>query len=296
MSLKIHAFPQEMIEAVVALPADQLLPGAYPDIADYFQSLKLSTPNFIEDTPVVVKLDDDQRSAFNCCLSKPTPGCISSTDSQSVSRFGALQLALGSSIGHLLSIPDVRSGTLVQDIYPKESSRSAVDSSYGSESEFAFHNDLSFLDDPEIPDFVTLGCIRNTEGVATTVVDSEDIFSRLDDKDVTELQKPQYVLRHTYHRGLATERVGQKLSAVILPRNEICLGVDMIPQTSEANIALSSLHKLLERIATPHILQPGEVLVLPNRRTVHARNTFTMAADADNRRWLQRVNIGMRTK
>lgn len=292
MSLEIHRFPHQLIGAASAIPADQLVPGGYTGIAAYLQSLDLPKPTFIEDTPIVVRLDDNQRSPFETSLSIATPTEVITPDSQPVSRFGVLQLALGASIGNLLSIPDVRSGALVQDIFPKTSSRSVISSSYGSESEFAFHNDLSFLDESEIPDFVTLGCIRNIEGASTSVASIKDIIDRIDDKYITELRKPQYGVRHTYHRGLAAEHTGNKQSVVLLPSGEICLGVDMTPQTPEAQTALIALRRLLKQVSTPHQLQPGEILVLPNRFAVHSRDPFTMSTAPGNRRWLQRVNIG----
>lgn len=292
MSLEIHTFPKQMIDVVTAIPEYYALPGEYANLASYLQTLELPKPTFIENAPVVVRLDDSQRNIFDSSLSDPTPAHVPSIDSQPVSRFGLLQLALGSSIGNLLSIPDVRNGALVQDIFPKESSRVVASSSYGSDVEFAFHNDLSFLDEQDIPDFVTLGCIRNNEGVATLVASFEDILTGLDKKNIAELQKTQYDVRHTYNRGLSNERVGIKQSAVLLPDGEICLGVDMTPQTPEARVALQSLRKHLKRISTPYRLEPGQVLVLPNKHTVHARDAFTMSSDINSRRWLQRINIG----
>lgn len=295
MSLEVYTFPDSTVAAVAAIPTDQLHASAYRDLADYLQSLRLSRPDCIGDTPIVMKLSDDQRIVFGPSFAEPTPTLtpteVFSQDAQPVNRFSVLQLALGASMGNVLSIPSVRDGAVVQNIFPKESSRAAVSSSYGSEAEFAFHNDLSFLDDPEIPDFVNLGCIRNVEKAETFVAHVEDILSGLGGGDITELRKPQYQVRHIYHRGTPGERTSQKQSAVLLPNGEITLGVDMTPETEAAQVALDSLRKLVARTATPHQLQPGEVLILPNKHAVHARGTFTMSADLDNRRWLQRVNI-----
>ncbi len=291
MSLDVHHFPDSMVAVATAIPVEQLHTSTYRDIARHIQSLQLLKPDYIGDVPVVMKLSDDQHDALRPSFTEPTPVGVVSPDAQRVNRFGVLQLALGASIGTVLSIPSVRDGAVVQDIFPKASSRATVSSSYGSEAEFAFHNDLSFLDDAEIPDYVNLGCIRNVEGADTIVAHVTDIMSGIEDKDITELQKPQYQVRHTYYRGKPSEKTSQKKSAVLLPNGEIMLGVDMTPQTGAAQVALCSLRQLLTRVGTPHTLQPGEVLVLPNKHVVHARGTFTMSASPDNRRWLQRVNI-----
>ncbi len=291
MSLDVHHFPDSMFAVATAIPAEQLHTSTYRDITGHLQSLELPKPHYISDVPVVMKLSDEQYYALRPSFAEPTPVEVVSPDAQSVNRFGVLQLALGASIGTVLSIPSVRDGAVVQDIFPKESSRSAVSSSYGSEAEFAFHNDLSFLDEADVPDYVNLGCIRNDEGAETMVAHVTDIMSGLSASDISELQKPQYDVRHTYHRGKTGETTSQRQSAVLLPSGEITLGVDMTPQTDAAQIALHSLRKLVARIATPHTLQPGEVLVLPNKHVVHARGKFRMLNNPNNRRWLQRVNI-----
>jgi hypothetical protein len=292
MSLDVHHFPDSMVAAATAIPVEQLHTSTYRDIARHIQSLQLLKPDYISDVPVVMKLSDDQYDALRPSFTEPTPVGVVSPDAERVNRFGVLHLALGASIGTVLSIPSVRDGAVVQDIFPKASSRTTISSSYGSEAEFAFHNDLSFLDDAEIPDYVNLGCIRNVEAAETMVAHVTDIMSGLDDRDITELQKPQYVVRHTYHRGKPSEKTSQKHSAVLLPNGEITLGVDMTPQTNAAAIALRSLRQLVAQVATPHTLQAGEVLVLPNKQVVHARGTFTMSDNPENRRWLQRINIG----
>lgn len=119
----------------------------------------------------------------------------------------------------------------------------------------------------------------------------KDILSGAGGGDITVTTETAVSSPSHDHRGTPGERTSQKQSAVLLPNGEMTLGVDMTPETEAAQVALDSLRKLVARTATPHQLQPGEVLILPNKHAVHARGTFTMSANTDNRRWLQRVNI-----
>lgn len=68
MSLEVYTFPDSTVAAVAAIPTDQLHASAYRDLADYLQSLRLSRPDCIGDTPIVMKLSDDQRIVFGLVL------------------------------------------------------------------------------------------------------------------------------------------------------------------------------------------------------------------------------------
>lgn len=292
MGLETYTFPNVVIEAALSIPEEHLLPGAEASAADYLLSLEFDEPVFVgSQRSVIVRMKPDQLHVFQSELSEPTPQAIHPPEMHQLNRFGVAQLALAASIGMPLSIADVRNGTILQDIFPTEANQSVASSSYGSEEAFVFHNDQSYLDDPEIPDYVTLGCIRNLEGAATMVADVKSFIRSLKPGDVAELQKPNYVFRHTYHRGQQTERKGIKYSPALPENGEIRVGVDMTPTTTRAQLALENLRTLLRQSAIPYLLSPGEILVTPNRYTVHARDAFRLMADPAQRRWLQRVNI-----
>jgi hypothetical protein len=206
-------------------------------------------------------------------------------------RFELLQLVLAYSVGRPMSIADIRGGAVVQDIIPKESKRNVADSSHGSAKEFSFHNDMSYLEDAQIPDYFLLGCIRNIEKAATTISDPTVALRDIDAGNIDELKKTQYVFRHTYHRGTEDERLGEKVSPIITANGEIRLGVDMRAPTSAALTALTDFREKLSGVSVEHVLKSGEVLVVPNRLFVHGRQPFLMAGNPAERRWIQRINI-----
>lgn len=291
MSLETLNMPCQLVEAVIAIPDHQFHNGEHLQAAKYLSSLGLTNLGIQYDEPAVLKLDGDSIGLFAESFSRPTPTQVLKPALQPVDTFDLLQLAVATTIGQPLSMPHIRMGAIVQDIFPTEDNRYVTSSSYGSEAEFAFHNDLSFLDDPGIPDYFTLGCVRNIEGAETSVADIHQILDGLSDDIIAELRKPNYGIRHTYNRGLPSEYEGNRNTSIILANNELRLGVDMIPQTDDAHIALMSLRGLLSEVSTPHQLRPGEILVVPNRFAVHGRGSFVPSQSIAQRRWLQRVNI-----
>ncbi len=116
-----------MVKVATAIPAEQLHTSTYRDIARHLQSLQLPRPDYIGDVPVVMKLSDDQYDALRPSFTEPTPTELVSPDAQRINRFGVLQLALGASIGTVLSIPSVRDGAVVQNIFPKDFSRTILE-------------------------------------------------------------------------------------------------------------------------------------------------------------------------
>ncbi len=237
--------------------------------------------------PFIVQLEESELQSLAPDLLQPTPVDKSP---RVLNRFDTMHLALASVLGTPISDPDVRGGAVVQDIYPTNKNRLEADSSYGSEAVFTFHNDQSYLPEGRVPDYVTLACVRNLEGAATRVADVNSIVERLADEDIAELSKEQYVFKHTYHKGTEAERDGNKQSAVLLANGQIRLGVAMESLTEPADKALDRLRRAVGEVAVDYVLSPGEVLVLPNKRTVHGRESFTMQGSAAERRWLTRIN------
>jgi hypothetical protein len=292
LDLETYNFPNTLIDVLSTIPQDQFHKGEHQKVVKYLLSMELIRPDSICRKPLIFRLDNNQLNWFQESMSEPTPEVVVPLSSQTVGRFDLLQLILACSIGEPLSISSVRKGAIIQDIFPTDSNRLTASSSYGSEKEFTFHNDLSFLEEPEIPEYVTLACLRNNEGAGTLVANIDQVLEHLDPIFLIELRKPQYTFRHSFDRTFFTRQERVRQRAILLPNNEISLGVDTVTMTDKSQEALLRLRILLTELSTSHILQPGEILILPNKTSVHSRTTFTMSSDKESRRWLQRINIG----
>lgn len=244
-------------------------------------------------SPTVLKPTEAQLALLQDSLDVPTPHKTANPRRQ-LTKFELLQLVVAHSIGQPMSIEGVRQGAVIQDIIPQEEHQDLADSSHGSSREFAFHNDMSFLDDDQVPYYFTLGCTRNYERAATLLADPLDALNSLDENTTDLLRAPLFRLCHTYNRGQAAERTSEKISPIITPEGEVQLGVNVKPGTTEGADALGQFRNLLGQTAIAHVLEPGEVLIVPNRFFVHARTSFQMANNASERRWIQRTNIKKR--
>ena len=286
--LERSEFPDSLVEAV-SRNSDRL------DDTDFATGI----PSFVRKAdsgvvkiavPTLFYLDEAQLEYFAHDFEVATSEAAAELRRQ-YSRFELLQLLLAHSIGSPMSIVDVRDGRVVQDIIPKECKTNVADSSHGSTLDFSFHNDMSYLDDEQTPDYFSLGCIRNNEKAITSIADPFIAMKLLDEDSIAELQKTQYTFRHVYRRGREDEAVGKKVSPVITPDGEVRLGVDMESPTLAALDALTRFRGALGSVAVDCVLSTGDVLVIPNRHFVHGRRAFSMAPDPTQRRWIQRINI-----
>lgn len=287
-------FPDSLVEAVSQnydfMPDENLASGILPSF------IREAAPNGLQiAVPTLFYLDESRFDFFADDLTIATSEAVAELRRQ-YTRFEILQLLLARSVGTPMSIQDVREGRILQDIIPKECKQGVADSSHGSAIDFSLHNDMSYLEDEQIPDYFSLGCIRNSEEAVTTIADPALALKLLDDDSVSELRKAHYIFRHTYHRGGKDERIGEKVSPVVTANGEVRLGVDMEAPTAAAHDALTNFRAALGSVSLSHVLKSGQVLVIPNRHFVHGRRAFSMDADPAQRRWIQRINIARNAK
>jgi hypothetical protein len=191
-----------------------------------------------------------------------------------------------------MSVPHVRDGDIIQDIFPTIDGKRKVSSSYGSEQEFVFHNDQSYCaDEHDIPRFVLLGCIRNVERARTLFTLVDDVLEDLDDQDIELLKQPHFKFGHMLKKPDGKKVPSTNIGPVLLENGEVRLGVDMSALDNDSVKALNEFRSSVLNHSVEHTLIPGEVAIIPNRTYVHARSPFTMADQPEHRRWLKRINI-----
>jgi alpha-ketoglutarate-dependent taurine dioxygenase len=191
-----------------------------------------------------------------------------------------------------MSMPHVRSGDIIQDIFPTLEEKGKASSSYGSEKEFVFHNDQSYCaNEQDIPRIVMLGCVRNIERVQTLFGRVDDAIQDLDNQKIEQLKQPNFTFGHIMRKPDGTKEPSTNISPVLLENGEVRLGVDMTASDGDSLDALKSLRRAVLDHSVNHTLEPGDVVIIPNRTFVHARTSFTMASKPEQRRWLKRINI-----
>ncbi|MEU9455671.1 guanitoxin biosynthesis L-enduracididine beta-hydroxylase GntD [Streptomyces sp. NPDC048277] len=203
-------------------------------------------------------------------------------------------------------------GRLMHDIYPvKEHEHGQI--GWGSVETLTWHTEDAFH--PLRADYLGLMCLRNPDGVETTVADLADI--RIGDDLRALLWQERFVIRpDDAHRltgeSLAAtgrsaellmrsrERVERALAdptpvAVLFGDTEdpyLCVDPHYMAgsQGEEEQRALDTLCDAVDAALTDVVLRPGDICFLDNFRAVHGRKPFRARFDGTDR-WLRRLNI-----
>lgn len=220
----------------------------------------------------------------------PTPQtheAIEFTDE--VRRATGLHLLLASVLGAPISQAAVREGRMIVDVCPlpgDENTQLATSSTGG----LTWHNEDAHHD--LRADWILLMCLRNPDRVPTT-------FARVNDlrlpSDVTKKLYDECftVVPDSSHLGGAG--ISLKVAVLSGDRRSPFVRVDpaFMPrelQEDDAAGPLDAIVKALDDNLQDVVLQPGDVMVIDNRRTVHGRRPFTPRFDGTDR-WLRVMNV-----
>ena len=183
-----------------------------------------------------------------------------------------------------------RGGALVQDIFPDRSEEKSQISSSSSvvlqmHTETAFH--------PHKPDWLLLGCVKGDKKAATLYATLDEILYELDESTIWDLRSADYIT--TMDKSFRTKNQPDKEYVVrpLVGAGEWVMTYDadlMRPMTDQAVVALGKLGAAIKKRTRRVILEPGDILVINNRTTVHGRNPFKASYDGSDR-WLKRVLV-----
>jgi len=213
-------------------------------------------------------------------------------------------LGLSGLLGEPVGFITERDGRIVHDIIPTASGAS-TQTSQGSRVFLKFHNDIvhdtSGRYDLSNPDFLVLNCLRadRTNQAETWYADAREILRVLAPKTIETLRAPLFRLNAPggYVRMFAG---GKETYSEPVP---ILAGPDHAPEISAAangvrclTPAAADAFETLQRacradeVADVVRLEPGQALLINNRKGLHARTQFSAEYDGMDR-WLQRTYI-----
>ena len=206
-------------------------------------------------------------------------------------------------------------GHLMHDVFPIESNKDEQLST-GSGQILWWHTEDAFH--PHRADYLGLMCLRNPDGVATTI--GTPVLSHLSQEQLEVLFEPRYMITpdesHSEKNesdlrkqvrehngngfiGSAYERI-KKLSCapprvpILFGSREtpyVCLDPHFtMPLDDEAGAALNALAETVDENLREIVLQPGDCLFIDNYRIVHGRKAFKARFDGTDR-WLKRINL-----
>ncbi|HXL95468.1 MAG TPA: guanitoxin biosynthesis L-enduracididine beta-hydroxylase GntD [Streptosporangiaceae bacterium] len=220
----------------------------------------------------------------------------------------------GSVLGDLFGWAAQQGGAIVHDIAPDPADEhSQVGSSSAGllwwHTEEAFH--------PLRCDYLGLLCLRNYDGVATTISSLDDTELPADVRSV--LFEPRFhirpddshlagrrcrprlpagkeaeLIRAAEHRIETMNRRPRRVALLSGDFDSPYLSIDPfymdIPGDPVARAAFDAVCRALESQLTEIVLRPGQILFVDNYRAVHGRKPFRARYDGTDR-WLKRINI-----
>ncbi|MFE5566548.1 TauD/TfdA family dioxygenase [Amycolatopsis japonica] len=184
-----------------------------------------------------------------------------------------------------------RDGALIHDLVPlrgheKEQSGVSSDTVLGWHTDEAYH--------PLRCDYLGLLCLRNPDGVPTKV-SVLDVTS-LSGKHRDLLFRSEFVIRPESAHGEDNPVADSTVPILFGPRDDPYLRfdegyTDLSAASDDCQAAFAELSKMF---ASEHslsiVLEPGDLLLVDNYRSVHARGAFTARFDGTDR-WLKRTYI-----
>ncbi|GGV01232.1 hypothetical protein GCM10010495_10340 [Kitasatospora herbaricolor] len=200
-------------------------------------------------------------------------------------------------VGRRLGLPtgyrELRAGTVYHDVYPSPGAHHL--SSETSETLLEFHTEMAYH--REQPNYVMLACSRadHENRAATLVASVRNALARVAPEHRAELlARPMPCLVDMAFRGDDPE-LGAIADVRVLygEAEDPFLGYDrelLAPDQEPARAALAALSKALDEVTEAVHLQPGDLMIVDNFRTTHARTPFTPRWDGKDR-WLHRMYI-----
>jgi Fe(II)/alpha-ketoglutarate-dependent arginine beta-hydroxylase len=218
---------------------------------------------------------------------------------------------LGSLLGDVFGWGTQQDGRLIHDILPI---RGTEHQQLGSSSSttLTWHTEDAFHE--HRPDYIGLYCLRNPDGIATTVAEVE--VAALSDGEVNVLFEPRFLIRpdksHTAEFNFEASVAGRgndsrfgsisrrdqdpdPVPALFGGRDAPYVRLDpefmsAVPGDDEAARALTRLHGQVDEALFDLVLAPGDACFVDNLRVVHGRKPFRARFDGTDR-WLKRVCV-----
>jgi L-asparagine oxygenase len=201
----------------------------------------------------------------------------------------AIQLMVMSVIGDVLCYADEKDGRLVQDICPVPGAENRQENTGSCLLEL--HTEDGFH--PNKPHFVSLLGLRSDHArrALTLAAGIRTVLPRLDARHVRVLWEPEFRIR------LASSFVGSGPAAYSAPLPvltglpgdpDLCVDFHATePLSAAAAAALEALRQEMLGALVGAVLEPGDLLVVDNRKAVHGRTGFSPRYDGEDR-WLRR--------
>lgn len=219
----------------------------------------------------------------------PTPNRRGSVQREATMA-AAVLATIASGLGDPAAYRLEKAGAIVQDVVPVPGFEQ--DQSNAGSTPLGFHTENAFH--PQRPDFVMLLCLRSDHEKVAEIRTGciRQVLSLLSGKSRDELFKPSFITSPPPSFGLR-ENASEAHAILTGARDDPDMRIDVEatkPIDADAEAAMSDLGKLLAANSQALIPEPGDLVIIDNRVTVHGRSCFIPRYDGSDR-WLQRTFV-----
>lgn len=220
----------------------------------------------------------------------PTPESATSPRGGAANLCALCLVAVMNMFGEPFTFSDLYDGRLVQDVVAARGKENAQ-TSEGSDSFLEWHVEDAFSSDR--CDYFGLLCLRGNPAAATILAPVRALV--LPDEVRKVLMQPRYVVHPDIaHSENPEPQTGVAVLAGTQEAPEIRFDPIYMgpadPADDEARSAFERLTEAIKAAAIGYVLKPGDLLVVDNRRVVHARSPFPPRFDGAGR-WLLRAMV-----
>lgn len=196
-------------------------------------------------------------------------------------------------LGEIYSYIQEKNGVLFQDLFPTEENKDKL-SSESSEILLDFHTEVAFH--PYLPDYLILYCLRSDylKEAKTILACGKKIMNHLNNEEISVAEQTIFETGVDYSFGNIAAKAGGGRVIPILSGSRmdpfICFDPDLMKSTTEGEKIIKKINSIAHEVSDYVILEPGDLLLIDNRRAIHGRTQFKARFDGLDR-WLQRVLI-----
>ena len=195
---------------------------------------------------------------------------------------------LGEPIGYVQE----SSGCIVNNFFPQQTqSRAATSDSFDTELDLHTENAFHAIQ----PDYLLLLCLRQDPAAEaiTYIASIERILEHLSYEQQAFLLNEPYNFLSDYGPNEKNQRIDINKHQTVLYGDPDAPFFRFDPQfmvaySDRAQQSLDNLRNIAWEVVEPVRLGPGDLLIIDNRRTAHARSPFTARFDGSDR-WMQRT-------
>lgn len=201
--------------------------------------------------------------------------------------------AVASFLGEPFNFLQEARGKIIQDIHPIKIDEEKQ-SSYSSSVMLDYHTEIHFH--PNHPDYILLFCLRQDpkKEAKTIFTSSSQIIKSLTPYERNILHQKNFYTGIYYQYGdpdgtkgnlveLVPVLYGDQSNPFMIFDSNLIVGKDY-----ESQRVLEKVKKIIETNYDYVLLEPGDLLIIDNKKAIHARSSFTSFFNGKDR-WLQRI-------